>query len=125
MKIKTNLTLSSALGTMTLAEQAAGRYGICVVLKGRHTVVASPHRKTYINRTGNPGMASGGTGDVLTGVIAGLMGQGFTAFDAARFGVYLHGLAGDLAVRKKGEAGLIAGDLLEYLPSAIRKVRGR
>lgn len=92
---------------------AAKRYQVIVVLKGHHTVVANPSGKVYISRTGNPGMATAGTGDVLTGMIAAFVGQGLPLWDAARFGVYLHGLAGDLARKKKGERGLIAGDLIE------------
>jgi ADP-dependent NAD(P)H-hydrate dehydratase / NAD(P)H-hydrate epimerase len=83
--------------------------------------VADPSGKIYINTTGNPGMATGGTGDVLTGILAALLGQQFTLWDAARFGVYLHGLAGDLAVRQTGEVSLVAGDILLYLPQAIQK----
>jgi NAD(P)H-hydrate epimerase len=88
------------------------------VLKGAGTVV-SDGRRTYVNTTGNPGMATGGTGDVLTGVIAGLIGQGLSAFDASVLGVYLHGLAGDLAAEHFGVHGLIASDVLDSLPAAF------
>jgi len=91
------------------------------VLKGHHTVVASPEGKIFVNSTGNPGMATGGTGDVLTGMIAALTGQGFSLFDAAKFGVFIHGLAGDLGVKKIGEIGFTAGDLLNFLPAAFKK----
>ncbi|MBN3033278.1 MAG: NAD(P)H-hydrate dehydratase [Candidatus Saganbacteria bacterium] len=90
-----------------------------VVLKGHRTVVAEAGRAAYINNTGNPGMASGGMGDVLTGLIAGLAAQGLAPFDAAAAGVYLHGLAGDLATKEKGEYGLIASDLVDHIPEAI------
>ena len=83
--------------------------------------MADPKGNMAVNQTGNPGMATGGTGDILTGIIAALMGQGFSSWDAARFGVYLHGLAGDLAAKKIGPVSLTAGDLLEFLPLAIRK----
>jgi NAD(P)H-hydrate epimerase len=96
-----------------------------MILKGHHTVVADANGRVYVNPTGNPGMATGGTGDVLTGILAALLGQGFQPWDAARFGVYLHGLAGDLAARQCGEVSLAAGDLLEFLPPAIRKILGR
>lgn len=107
------------------AVEAARRFGIIMVLKGHHTVVAGPDGVAFLNPTGNPGMASGGMGDVLTGVVAALIGQRLSLWDAARFGVYLHGLAGDLAAEKTGEASLVAGDLLRFLPAAIKKLRGR
>ncbi|MFA6599991.1 MAG: NAD(P)H-hydrate dehydratase [Candidatus Omnitrophota bacterium] len=106
------------------AAQAAKSCGGIVLLKGRGTVVAAPNGKTYVNTTGNPGMATGGSGDVLTGMIAALLGQGFSPWDAARFGAYLHGLAGDLAARKFGEISMTAGDLLTFLPQVIRKTLG-
>lgn len=102
------------------AAETAKKFGILLVLKGNHTLVAHRDGKIYLNRTGNPGMATGGTGDVLTGVIAALIGQKFSLWDAARFGVYLHGLAGDLAAKKIGEVGLAAGDILNDLPAAIQ-----
>jgi NAD(P)H-hydrate epimerase len=83
---------------------------LVLVLKGNQTVVTDGHR-VYVNQTGNPGMATGGTGDVLTGVIAALIGQGMTPFDAACLGVWLHGKAGDVASQQFGQAGLIATDL--------------
>lgn len=103
------------------ALSAAERFNSIVVLKGYRTVVADPQGKSYINQTGNPGMATAGVGDVLTGMIAGLAAQGFSAWDAAVFGVYLHGRAGDLAAKEKGESGMIASDLIEKLPYAISK----
>lgn len=103
----------------------ADRFRCVVVLKGHHTAAASPDGKIYINQTGNPGMATGGTGDVLTGILAAFVGQRFSLWDAARFGVALHGLAGDLAAKEKGEVSLIAGDLIEYLPKAIKEITGR
>ncbi len=103
------------------AKEFAKHYKVVVVLKGHHTVVASYDGSVYINDTGNPGMASGGCGDVLTGMIAGLLGQRLSLFDAARLGVYLHGLAGDLAAQEKGTVGLIATDLADRIPAAIRQ----
>ena len=93
-----------------------------VVLKGAGTVVTDGSR-VYVNKTGNPGMASGGTGDVLTGVIAALIGQGLDVFDAAVLGVYLHGRAGDLAAEMTGQVSLTARDLLEVLPDAFRQIQ--
>ena len=104
------------------ALRVARKFGVVLVLKGHRTVVAGPRGKCFVNPTGNPGMATGGTGDVLTGVIAALLGQGMSGYDAARFGVYLHGLAGDLASRSKGEVSLVAGDVVEFLPQAIQRV---
>jgi NAD(P)H-hydrate epimerase len=91
---------------------------VIVVLKGKGTIVTDG-RLFYQNTTGNPGMATGGTGDVLTGVIAALLGQGLKPFEAAQLGVHVHGLAGDLARDKLGEVSLIASDLLDYLPMAF------
>ena len=104
-----------------IALEFAKKYRVVVALKGHQTVVASYDGQLYINETGNPGMASGGAGDVLTGVIVGLLGQKLALFDAARLGVYLHGLAGDLAAKERGEIGLIASDLADRIPLAIRQ----
>ena len=93
-----------------------------IVLKGHKTVVAAPIGKSYINQTGNPGMATAGMGDLLTGIIAAFIGQGLDPFAAAKAGVYLHGLAGDIAARRVGQASLIASDVLAALPDAFRKV---
>ncbi len=95
---------------------------IILVLKGDKTIVTD-HRKVYVNRTGNPGMATAGSGDVLTGIIVSLIGQGLDVFDASQLGVYLHGLAGDIAAKKKGELSMIASDLIDYLPDAFIKYK--
>ena len=107
------------------AHAFARRHGVVVVLKGHRTVVADPDGAVYVNTTGNPGMASGGMGDVLTGMIAALIPQTRSLFDAARLGVYLHGLAGDLAARRRGSVGLIASDLVDTIPQAIRRYQNR
>ncbi len=104
------------------ARQFALKWGVTVVLKGSRTVTALPGGEIYINTTGNAGMATGGSGDVLTGVIASLAGQGVPLEDAAVLGVYLHGLAGDRAARVKGQHGLIAGDLVRHLPGALKQL---
>jgi NAD(P)H-hydrate epimerase len=104
------------------AQRFAKAHGAVVVLKGAGTVIATPEGTAFINTTGNPGMATGGTGDVLTGVIGGLLAQGCGPTEAACLGVHLHGLAGDLAAKEKGEAGLIAGDVIEKLPEAIQQI---
>jgi len=90
-----------------------------VVLKGHETVVADG-QQFAINQTGNPGMATGGTGDCLTGIIAALVGQGLSPWQAARLGAHLHGLAGDLAAEELGEVSMIASDLVDYLPEAFQ-----
>jgi NAD(P)H-hydrate epimerase len=100
------------------AALAAVSDGLIVVLKGAGTVVSDGSRY-YINTTGNPGMATAGAGDVLAGVIAALMGQKLPAFEAAQLGVYIHGLAGDIARDQNGEVGLIAGDIVDALPDAF------
>ncbi len=102
-----------------IAKQFARRYKVIVILKGARTVVASPLGEIWVNSTGNPAMASGGVGDTLTGVIAALLAQKLKPFDAARAGVYLHGLAGDLAAQKRGERAILASDLLTNLGSAF------
>lgn len=103
-----------------LVQRYAHDHGVIVVLKGHKTLVSDGER-LYRNTTGNPGMATGGTGDVLTGLIAALIAQGLSAFDAAQLGVNIHGLAGDLAAEAKGQVGLIATDLIDYLPMAFQR----
>ncbi len=94
-----------------------------VVLKGHNTVITDGHHY-FINSTGNAGMATGGTGDVLTGIVTALLCQGLAPFDAARLGAHVHGLAGDLATEQLGQVSLIASDLIHYLPKAFRAVVG-
>lgn len=107
---------------LKIIRRFAQEWGKVIVLKGGPTVIAAPNGEVFINSTGNPGMATGGSGDVLTGVIAGLMAQKLSALDAALVGVYLHGLAGDLAAEDLTEMGMIAGDISDYLPAAIKKL---
>ena len=102
------------------AVQLAQQTGTTVVLKGAGTVVIDDE-KVYINKTGNPGMATAGSGDVLTGVITALLGQGLSDFDAAVLGVYVHGLAGDIAAGKMGQVGMITTDIIDSLPEAFLK----
>ncbi|SMD36542.1 NAD(P)H-hydrate epimerase [Reichenbachiella faecimaris] len=98
------------------------KHKVVVLLKGANTSISNPEGIVVFNSTGNPGMATAGSGDVLTGIITALLGQGYSGFEAALLGAHLHGLAGDLFVRKNAEESLIASDLLEYLPRAMRKV---
>jgi NAD(P)H-hydrate epimerase len=97
---------------------------LVLVLKGAGTIVTDGHR-AFVNKTGNPGMATGGTGDVLTGLIAALIGQDLSPFDAACLGTHLHGLAGDLAAQDLGQPSLIATDLIAYLPQAFKRLTPR
>jgi hydroxyethylthiazole kinase-like uncharacterized protein yjeF len=107
---------------LEVARNFAMSHGIYVVLKGHRTLIAAPDGHVSINPTGNPGMATGGTGDVLTGVIAAWFGQLLDAEAACRVGVYLHGFAGDLAQRKLGENALIASDIIAHLGNATRDI---
>lgn len=104
-----------------IAERFAAEHGVVVVLKGHRTVVTNG-ASTYVNPTGNPGMASGGTGDVLCGVIGAFLAQKIDPFPAAALGAFVHGLAGDLAAKTVGETALKAEDLLDFLPQALRFV---
>jgi len=103
-----------------IALKFAAEYNIVLVLKGRQTVVADPSGDVYVNETGNEGMATGGTGDILTGMIASFIGQGVEPFIAAVLGVYYHGMAGDLAMKEKGALSLLATDLLNKLPEVLK-----
>jgi len=103
------------------AVQLAQHTGTIVVLKGAGTIVTDGE-KVYINKTGNPGMSTAGSGDVLTGVITALLGQGLSDFDAAVLGVYVHGLAGDIAAEKLGQVGMITTDIIDSLPEAFKKI---
>ncbi len=103
-------------------KELANRIQSVVILKGAYSTIATPDKKVFFNSTGNPGMATGGSGDVLTGILTSLLAQGYEPEKAAILGVYLHGLAGDLAASEKGQHSLIAGDIINYLPHAFRKI---
>jgi NAD(P)H-hydrate epimerase len=109
---------------LNLAIGFAQRWHVVLVLKGQHTIVTDGSR-VYVNGTGNPGMGTGGTGDVLTGLVAALIGQGMGAFDAAVLGTWIHGRAGDLAADAVGQTALCATDVLSHLPLALREVERR
>jgi len=106
-----------------IAKEFSSKWNVITVLKGFRTVVALPDGTAYINPTGNPGMATAGTGDVLTGIIAGLIAQGIKPEKAAPAGVYVHGIAGDQIASKKGEYGLIASDLVDEIPYAVVSIK--
>jgi len=105
------------------ARTLARSSGAVVVLKGAHTVVAAPDGDIAISPTGNPGMASGGTGDVLAGILGGLIAQRLTPFDAAALGVFAHGAAADAVAARQGEVGLLARDLIAELPATIARLQ--
>ncbi len=107
---------------ITIASEFASHVGATLILKGAPTIVATATGEAHINPTGNAGMATGGTGDVLTGLVAALIGQGLRVSDAARAAVYLHGLAGDIAAEKTAQISLIAGDLIENFGTATRQI---
>ena len=107
---------------LQLQTAMARKHNAVIVLKGAYTAIATPSGEVHFNPTGNPGMATAGSGDVLTGIILGLMAQGLTPEKAAIAGVYLHGSAGDLAARKLSQHALIASDITEYLGKAIRTI---
>ncbi len=104
-----------------LAKDFASKYKVTLVLKGYRTVVVDYKGNLYINNTGNPGMSTAGSGDVLAGMIAAFLGQGLTGFLAAKYAVYLHGLAGDLATEEKTQLAMLASDIIAKLPQAIRR----
>jgi len=117
---------------VNISRKVAQGYNLTLILKGAPTLVAEPSGEVYVNSTGNPGMATAGSGDVLTGMIAGLLGQKVKlekdkplthiVLESALAGVYLHGLCGDLAEKEKTEYGLIAGDILDAIPKALKRI---
>jgi hydroxyethylthiazole kinase-like uncharacterized protein yjeF len=111
-------------GRVGTAQELAHKWRKTIVLKGAYTVVATPDGQAKISAIANPGLASAGTGDVLSGVIAGLRAQGLTPYDAAALGVYLHAEAGEMVKARLGDAGMIASDLLPELPLIIKQLKG-
>lgn len=107
-----------------IASEFAQKHKCVLALKGNRSVIAGPGGELFVNPTGNSGMATGGTGDALTGILGALLAQGVPALDAARLGVYAHGLAGDFAAAEKTERAMIAGDLIEKLPATWRYIEG-
>lgn len=105
-----------------VAKDFAIRFNCTLLLKGHRSVVAGAGGTVYVNTTGNPGMATAGSGDVLTGMIAAFLGQGLSPFDAAKYAAYIHGKAGDLAAKEKTKLSMIAVDILEKIPQAIKSL---
>lgn len=116
-------TSSSDYERLQKARDMAQRLQVLILLKGHHTALCCPDGKVLFNTTGNGGMATAGSGDVLTGIIVSLMARGYKPVDAAILGMYLHGLAGDFAARQLGEESLIASDIISYLPQAFQELQ--
>lgn len=113
---------TNSLDRLELQKQFSAKYNVFVILKGAFTSITSPDGRCYFNPTGNPGMASGGSGDVLTGILLGLLAQGYSPLTTCLAGTFLHGLAGDLAAVKRGYESLIASDIIDNLGKAFRMV---
>jgi NAD(P)H-hydrate epimerase len=105
-----------------VARDFSSKYNVYLILKGARSLVSTPDGRVFVNPTGNPGMASGGMGDVLTGIVGGFLAQGYNPDDACILSVFAHGLAGDLVARRKGGVGIIAGDIADMMPEAIREI---
>ena len=101
--------------------QFSSDYNVVVVLKGAHTSITNAEGFVYFNSTGNPGMSTAGSGDVLTGILTALISQTYSALEAAILGVFIHGCAGDMAASEKGQTGMIANDIIAHLPQAFKK----
>jgi NAD(P)H-hydrate epimerase len=112
----------SSYDRLSKAAELARVNNLYIVLKGSFTAIITPTSSYYFNPTGNPGMATAGSGDVLTGVILALLAQGYTSEEACKIGVFVHGLAGDFAKKKLGEIGMTAGDIVTNLPTAFKAV---
>ena len=104
-----------------IAKKCAKHYNTMIILKGHNSVVTNGSSRLYINKTGNPGMASAGCGDVLSGIVGAFLAQGLDTFRAAKYGTYIHGLAGDIAAKDKTQMGLIASDIITRIPDAIKR----
>ncbi|HOW24911.1 MAG TPA: NAD(P)H-hydrate dehydratase [Bacteroidales bacterium] len=115
---------TSDFDRIQLQREFSFRYQSYIILKGAHTSISCPDGRCYFNSTGNPGMATGGSGDVLTGVILGLLAQYYHPKEASILGVYLHGLAGDIAMEKRGMESMIASDIMDNLGEAFLRIRG-
>lgn len=107
---------------LQIQKEFSVKYSVYIIYKGAYSTISTPTGKLYFNSTGNPGMATGGSGDVLTGILLGLIASGYSSFDASIIGTYIHGLAGDIAAHEKGETSLMAGDIVDFIPNAFNKI---
>ncbi|MEP6615718.1 MAG: NAD(P)H-hydrate dehydratase [Ginsengibacter sp.] len=117
--------LISDFERMELAREKAAELKIYILVKGHHTLIAGPDKGVHFNSTGNAGMATAGSGDVLTGILTGLLAQGYSSLHTCILGVYLHGLAGDIAAQKFSEEAMIAGDIISCLGEAFKEIAGK
>ena len=115
-------TCTNSYERLMKASELAERLQAYIILKGHYSALCSPNGHIEFNSTGNSGMATAGSGDVLTGIITALLARGYRQAEACRIGMYLHGLAGDLAIKDIGKESLIAGDLIDYLPKAFLRM---
>ena len=116
-------TCSDSYDRLEKARELAIKMQFYIIIKGHYSMVCTPTGRVIINTTGNAGMATAGSGDVLTGILAGLLARGYSAHEACRLGVYLHGLAGDIASERLGEESMMAGDIINALPKAFKKLK--
>jgi ADP-dependent NAD(P)H-hydrate dehydratase / NAD(P)H-hydrate epimerase len=118
-------TRNSSYERILKAQEIAKELQLIIILKGAYTLVATPNGQLYFNSTGNPGMATAGSGDVLTGILTGLLAQGYTPDETAKIGVFLHGRAGDLVLEKESDESLIASDIIDTLGKAFRSIKSK
>jgi ADP-dependent NAD(P)H-hydrate dehydratase / NAD(P)H-hydrate epimerase len=111
---------SNSLQRLEMQKELSVKYGIYIIYKGAYSTISTPDGEFFFNSSGNPGMATGGSGDVLTGILLGLKSSGYSSFETCIIGTYIHGLAGDIAANEKGETSLIAGDIVEKIAGAIK-----
>ncbi|MFH0866612.1 MAG: NAD(P)H-hydrate dehydratase, partial [Bacteroidota bacterium] len=113
---------SNSMHRLELQKEFSIKFGIYIIYKGAYTTISTPDGRFFFNSTGNPGMATGGSGDVLTGILLGLKACGYSSFETSLIGTYIHSLAGDLSAKKKGEVSMIAGDIVKYIAGAFKNL---